>query len=247
MTKLHEQRKMYKYAVIAFVLFLSLVPVYAKGAKDASGKQETAAATDAAGDTAVQERGVKYNSSVNYPFFKTEPELNKQLATITASILKDFNVNFYNDISTFDEIPIGYECVIKAKDVYEDDKNISFLLSVYTFTGGVHGETTLIPINYSKNTKTLLSLKDVVGGTLSQAVLTKLSQESRKLLQEQQKKGVFNSNTEWIEQGTEPSEENFSVWLFKGDHIRIVFQQYQVAPYSEGMPEITIPLSFFKQ
>ena len=237
---------MYKYAVIAFVLFLSLVPVYAKGAKDTSGKEETAAATDAAADMAVQKGGVNYNSRVNYPFFKTEPELNKQLATISENILKDFNANFYSDISVFDEMPIGYECAINAKDVYEDDKNISFLLSVYSYTGGTHGETTLIPVNYSKKTKALLSLKDVIG-SVSEDTLANLSKEARRLLQEKQAQGTLHSDAEWIQKGTEPKEENFAVFCLEQDRIRIVFQQYQVAAYSEGMPEIVVPLSFFKR
>ena len=47
-------------------------------------------------------------------------------------------------------------------------------------------------------------------------------------------------------QGTEPAAENFSVFKLEKDAVRIIFAQYQVAPYSSGMPEITVPRTLFK-
>ena len=43
-----------------------------------------------------------------------------------------------------------------------------------------------------------------------------------------------------IESGTEPKEENFSVFTFTPDKVKIYFAQYQVGPYVIGMPEVEV-------
>jgi len=46
---------------------------------------------------------------------------------------------------------------------------------------------------------------------------------------------------EMINSGTEPKEENFSVFTFTRDRkVKIYFAQYQVGPYAIGMPEVEV-------
>ncbi|MGP1455795.1 MAG: PdaC/SigV domain-containing protein [Treponema sp.] len=240
MLKIYQAK--WKCIIAGCMLLLAGIPVYAAGSKETAGTEEAGVPAD----TAPQNTGMSCRSSVNYPFFSAEPALNMHLAKLTGDVLKQFNENFYAGIAAETTMPFTHECTISARNVYENDNTISLLLSVYSYTGGAHGETTLIPVNYSKNTKALLSLKDVIG-SVSEDTLMNLSQEARRLLQEQQAQGVFHASAEWIHDGTEPKEENFAVFCLEQDRIRIVFRQYQVAAYSEGMPEIVVPLSFFKR
>ena len=76
--------------------------------------------------------------------------------------------------------------------------------------------------------------------------LAALSTEARKQLNDQVKKQTFVSDEDWINKGTEPSKENFSVFKLEKNAVRIIFSQYQVGPYASGMPEIVVPRSLFK-
>ena len=43
-----------------------------------------------------------------------------------------------------------------------------------------------------------------------------------------------------IEDGTQPKEENFSVFTFTPTTVTLYFGQYQVGPYVLGMPEVEL-------
>ena len=73
-----------------------------------------------------------------------------------------------------------------------------------------------------------------------------MSTEARKQLSAQVKKGKLTSSDDWITQGTEPTQENFDLFKLEKNSVRFVFEQYQVAPYASGMPEIVVPLTLFK-
>lgn len=45
-----------------------------------------------------------------------------------------------------------------------------------------------------------------------------------------------------VESGTEPEESNFKVFLLDNDGIILYFEPYQVAPWSEGVITMRIPL-----
>ena len=157
--------------------------------------------------------------------------------------LEAFNNEFFS--AEAPAYPQAFEFDMDSSPVYEDANHISFLLNVYQFTGGAHGTTSLIPVTYSKQTKKLLSLEEAVQPTRKDW-LSALSTEARKQLNDQVKKQTFVSDEDWINKGTEPSKENFSVFKLEKNAVRIIFSQYQVGPYSSGMPEIVVPRSLFK-
>ncbi|MEL3905466.1 MAG: DUF4163 domain-containing protein [Treponema sp.] len=196
-------------------------------------------------DTKVHQEnpGIQYEVKIGYPVFEKEPLLSAQVAEIVQQTLNNFNKDFFSaNIPLYQQ---GFECIISNTAVYEDIHHISFLLKIYQYSGGAHGITTLIPVTFSKQTKKLLSLKEAVQPA-KKNWLSSLSAEARRLLNEQVTKGSFSSNQSWIEKGTEPDQENFAVFTLEKDAVRIIFSQYQVGPYSSGMPEIVLPRTFFK-
>ena len=187
--------------------------------------------------------GMMYEVKLNYPRF-SEPALDSYVDKIVQQTLKSFNKKAFPANATPDFQSMM--CTIEAGSAYIDDMYISFLLTVYQYeTGGPHGSTTLIPITYSKKNKKMLSLKEAIK-PVRKDWLSALSAEARRLLNAQRDNGTLLSDSEWIERGTEAKEQNFSVFKLEKDAIRIIFPQYQVAPYSSGMPEIVIPYTFFK-
>lgn len=223
----NSQRTFRIISVIGFILMACCLPLaaYAKDNRKDSKK------------------GINYDAEIDYPLFESEPQLTAQIADIVRKTLEDFNKTFFSVEASVN--PQVFEFDIKNSSVYEDATHISFLLKVYQFTGGAHGMTTLIPITYSKQTKKLLSLEEALQPA-KKDWLSALSTEARNQLKKQMQKGKLASDDNWITKGTEPAAENFSVFKLEKDSVRITFSQYQVGPYSSGMPEIVIPRSLFK-
>ena len=217
-------------STFALILMLCCLPlaVYANAKKD---------------NDKGRKQGISYEADIDYPVFEKEPLLNAQVSDIVQKTLEAFNSEFFSA-----EVPVypqSFEFDIYSSSVYEDANHISFLLNVYQFTGGAHGSTSLIPITYSKQTKKLLSLEEAVQPTRKDW-LSALSTEARKQLNDQVKKQTFVSDEDWVNKGTEPVKENFSVFKLEKNSVRIIFSQYQVGPYSSGMPEIVVPRTLFK-
>lgn len=217
-------------STFGLMLMLCCLPfaVYAKDKKD-NGKDK--------------KQGISYEADIDYPVFEKEQLLNAQVSDIVQKNLEAFNNEFFS--AEAPAYPQAFEFDMDSSSVYEDANHISFLLNVYQFTGGAHGTTSLIPVTYSKQTKKLLSLEEAVQPTRKDW-LSVLSTEARKQLNDQVKKQTFVSDEDWINKGTEPSKENFSVFKLEKNAVRIIFSQYQVGPYSSGMPEIVVPRSLFK-
>lgn len=228
------------YCKIAiFLLYtaaLAVIPLSAQPKKDVDTGKKNA------------HPGLAYTSSLNYPLFPHEPGLNTRIAALAYELytnqLKDA-LEMSAAISEESGV-MNRENIVGYDTVYEDDSVISFLLNGYLYTGGAHGLTTLVPVTYSKKTQKLLTLKEVFTDA-PENWLERISEESRRQLEAALKKGTLASNTEWITTGTEPTAENFTVFVVEKDIVRIIFAQYQVAPYSSGMPEVQIPTHFFKK
>ena len=214
-------------ATVGFILALCCLActVYAKD-KDKNKKQ-----------------GISYEADIDYPVFEKEPLLNAQVSDVVQKALEAFNSEFFSAEASAYPQSVAFD--IDSGSVYEDATHISFLLTVYQYTGGAHGTTTLIPITYSKQTKKLLSLEEALQPT-KKDWLAALSTEARKQLKDQVQKKTFTSDEDWINRGTEPTQENFEVFKLEKNSVRIIFSQYQVGPYSSGMPEIVVPRSLFK-
>ncbi len=223
-----------KLTVTMLVLYASFSPLIADGDADITGGA-----------------AFKYSSEINYPFFQNEPQLNNLLNKKVAHIAMQFQKEAL--AVEDDEAPYFHELKIIPSDIYHNEKVISFFLFSHEYTGGAHGMVYLIPFNYNKKTKKLMSLKEVFksAGTLPENWLIKISDEARRqLLEELVQSSVLPDEDwikEWIYRGTEPIEENFSAFTIEDDRIRIVFGPYQVAGFAAGMPEITLPLNFFQQ
>ena len=190
-----------------------------------------------------RKQGISYKVTIDYPVFEKELLLNAQISDIAQKCLEAFNNDFFS--AEAPAYPQIFEFDIDNSSIYEDASHISFLLNIYQFTGGAHGSTSLIPITYSKQTKKLLSLEEAVQPARKDW-LAVLSAEARKQLNAQVQKQTFVSDEDWINKGTEPAKENFAVFKLEKNSVRIIFSQYQVGPYSSGMPEIVVPRILFK-
>jgi hypothetical protein len=130
---------------------------------------------------------------------------------------------------------------------------ISFILRSSGFSGGAHGYENYVSFNYDVENKTELEIGDLFSTDFD--YLNYLSVSSREILEKRfaliNEEDKLNYSPEAlqeytdsiiasIEEGTGPEKENFSIFTFLPNKIKIYFAQYQVGPYVIGMPEIEV-------
>lgn len=138
--------------------------------------------------------------------------------------------------------------------VQSNSSYISFILNYGAFTGGAHGYEVKKSYNYDLENNRYLTLADIYK---DDDYLNKLSQISRQILKEQHAiisdedransdkvavEDYLENINNSIDSGTEPIEDNFKIFTFDEDSIKIYFAQYQVGPYVMGMPEVEISI-----
>lgn len=205
---------------------------------------------------------------VKYPYFKNaSKEFNLRIENLIKDKMdEDSKTSKDNWLSRFktqvagDNIP---EIPTSEKDklsffsdftiIQSNSTYISFILKYGGFSGGAHGYENNVSFNYSVKNKKDIELKDLFPN--NPEYLTFLSTKSREYLKnkfavvtEEDKKDsdrdalkeYLDNMNSMIDSGTEPVVENFSIFTFTPDKIKIYFEQYQVGPYVIGMPEIEI-------
>lgn len=137
--------------------------------------------------------------------------------------------------------------------VQSNSTYISFVLKYGGFSGGAHGYENIFSYNYKVDTGENIKLDYLFQdnpqylttiSNISREYLKKrfavISEEDKKNSDPEALKEYVNNMVSMIEEGTKPIEENFSVFTFTPDKIKIYFSQYQVGPYVIGMPEVEI-------
>lgn len=107
----------------------------------------------------------------------------------------------------------------------------SFILTVYTYTGGAHGNTTYQTYLFDTSTEKILTLSDLF---TSDAYLSRLSDLTAKKLHAQEA-----ADFAWFDDGLAPRLENFSNFSVDEQGITFYFPPYQVAAYAYG-PQKTL-------
>lgn len=121
-----------------------------------------------------------------------------------------------------------YDFTVSTK-VATSTNTVTYIIEVYSFTGGAHGGTEVGTFTYDKEGK-FVTLDSVLEGDY----LTTLSALSRKYFYD-----ILGESS--LKSGTEPKQENFSSWYLTQANIIFIFGQYSVGPYSFGIQEFSIP------
>lgn len=115
---------------------------------------------------------------------------------------------------------------------------LSLYYDQYFFTGGAHGSTTRYSNTWDTSSESILMLKDFFPGNANykqdiiQAINLYISKEK-----ESGDSSYYDDYKQNV--ASEFNENNFYI-IPEG--IVVYFQQYQIAPYSSGIPEFLIPV-----
>lgn len=138
-----------------------------------------------------------------------------------------------------------YPMSVDTKIVRNDTKVISLVVSIDEYAGGAHGQHTILTFNYDVVAGKPITIADLAQGDAR--FLEKLSLKSRALLLPQLALAGNMEQSEvhqgMLNDGTEPFEENFSVFTIPNDtQVTFYFDEYQVAAYVFGPQQITVDL-----
>lgn len=118
-----------------------------------------------------------------------------------------FNISFYNHLLS--------DRVISTELVYD-----------YFLHQAAHPNKFFQTFNYSVKENKLIHLSDMFTDV---NYLETVSKQTRRVLID-----AGAAPEEWIRQGTQAIESNFEDWCIKENKLVIIFENYQVAPYSMG-------------
>ncbi|MFA6251437.1 MAG: DUF3298 domain-containing protein [Candidatus Paceibacterota bacterium] len=205
---------------------------------------------------------------VKYPYFKNaDVSFNANVETFVKNKMDEHVKNSadswqarYNTQVRGDNIPKvpattddKFSFISDFTIIQSNSSYISFVLNYGGFSGGAHGYENKVSFSYDVKNKKVIELEDLF--TNNPDYLTYLSEQSREILKKEfatvSEEDRKNSDPEaikeyvdnivsMIQEGTEPKAENFSVFTFTPEKIKIYFAQYQVGPYVIGMPTVEV-------
>lgn len=181
----------------------------------------------------------KYKIKAYYPYTSYNV-LNKNIEEKINSIVKEFKKGSRNHIENqYYTLDINY-------DKYEYKNYISYVFHISNYLGGAHPDNKIWTIIYDKDNNRIIDINTLI--MKNSGILSLLSKESKKeLLNDSRFK---NSNDKFVEDmmsdGTRPKAKSFKNFAFTDKGLLLFFEPYQVAPYSYGEFEITIPYKNLK-
>ena len=119
----------------------------------------------------------------------------------------------------------------------------SFMLDIYYFSGGAHGQDQIFAFNYDLQNQKEITIVDFLAGQDNLEKLAKIAQERITAQLESSGLPVNDSLKQMVQSGTESKPENYRNFTFGNGKLSVYFEQYQAAPGSEG----TIKIDFYKK
>ena len=195
-------------------------------------------------DGKIEKKLEKCKVSITYPIIKdysdkkSQEKINGIFLDYARKLDKEFLDTYEKEKKDIDaerkwDLTAIYEAKEKSGDV------VCVVMFSGEYTGGAHPNPSLETFVYSLSKAKLYSLKDMFKS--DSKYLEKISQFCSKEITARK-----ISDEKWIKEGTQPKEENYQFFYLNKKGLVIIFPQYQVAPYSEGNQEVTIPYDDLK-
>jgi len=195
-------------------------------------------------DATIFEDSDKYKIDIKYPEFsgvENAEALNKMIKDKfqeRADTFKtDADQNAIAEVGAPSELQVGYEEVFFTGNA----ASLKFG-TLYYIAGMAHPNSYSESLNYDFKNNKEISLADLfTPGTDYLAELSSISRGALKTQIEQIDPGYYSES--FVNPGTEPKEENFSVFNFDKDKLIVTFNPYQVGPWVLGEQLVQIPFS----
>ncbi len=224
--------------IIAYMLMRgSEVMVVNDSVKDTTPSASGAWPSEEVRQERVQDSGRGYTITAVYPIAESMP-VSDYFRTFIDGSIRQFKEDtaWVADIENPDDNGVSLDITYtRVKGVTAD--NYIFLLAMYT--GGAHG---------LQATKTFTFTPD--GTPVTVAMLFTNGVEGLNTIAPLVQKELMTrgfEDSDWIKDGAAPLEQNYKNFVVDDNGLTVMFDPYQVAPYSAGLQKVTIPLSAFKK
>lgn len=148
---------------------------------------------------------------------------------------------------------------VRVATLVNTDPWISFQIDRYTYTGGAHGNTARIGATFDRRTGERVSLETALSVTPA-AVPEVVAEGVRRLLAQQRADSwLFEASEERMRafvkaspaqraelwRGGDVGFSTSTTFVLVPHGVKLIFQQYEIAPYAAGILEVTVPSSAF--
>jgi hypothetical protein len=184
----------------------------------------------------VHEQNAHYTIDAVYP--KTNSDA---ITTYFKNYVDDQIAQFKDDTSWVNDTPSAADSLLTLDISYTSAPSAlvqNYIFSVNSYTGGAHGMQVRKTFSFNKEGQLLTVSSLFKNGLDGLSTFAALAQ--KELLK---REGAQES---WITDGAGAKEENYQSFVVMDTGVKVLFDPYQVAPYSDGSIDITIPLSSFK-
>lgn len=152
--------------------------------------------------------------------------------SITAQSVEEsidvFNNEYLKFKTDFPDSPIVWEAQIDGEVSYQSESVISIAITNYMNTGGAHGNLII----------TFLNFNPLTGDTISNKNLFSDFSSFEELAKTHFYKEIANNKEDYFEPDNFTLPANIG---FDDDGLILLFNTYEIAPYSSGITEIHIP------
>ncbi len=144
----------------------------------------------------------------------------------------------YNVSNNYPFFP--YEFVVNYSVTYNQNSIISLYFDKYVYAGGAHGTTERVSRTWNMQNGTLITLCNLLHNDCSSVILI------LKDIVHQIESQISSGTGSYFENYASLVIENFNFEQFYlvDDNIAIYFQQYDIAPYSSGLPVFLLNNNF---
>ncbi|OQA21424.1 MAG: Peptidoglycan-N-acetylmuramic acid deacetylase PdaC [Actinobacteria bacterium ADurb.Bin346] len=115
----------------------------------------------------------------------------------------------------------------------------------YYFTGGAHGNSFNVMLNYDLKNYSKIELKNIFKPGFD--YVSFISDYCIEDVKSQNRQMGFEPDEKWIKEGASANEENFRNFVLNDDELIIIFDPYEVAPYAAGSVFVKIPFDRFRE
>lgn len=200
-------------------------------------------------DQKITDNTKPFKIDVTYPYVENFEEFNKAVRDFVDKEVSSFKENVLaNDAAMKEFDPEGYakdpriyDLIITYSKGLSDPNTISTVMDIYNFTGGAHGASYSVAINFDPKTKKEIKLADLFPGQAD--YLKKVSDFCIADLTKQMNKKAegFDWDKSWLNTGAGPVEQNYKTFLINKENIIIYFDPYAVGPWSFGDFKVIMP------
>lgn len=187
-------------------------------------------------DIKIKENDKYYEINAVYP--KTQSD---SISLYFKNYIEEQITQFKDDTSWINEIEsdTNTKLTLDIKyDFIESSNAQNYVFSTYSYTGGAHGLQIRKTFSFNQE-----------GQLLTISNLFKNGFDGLKTFSVLVQKELLNKeevNPEWVKDGAAPKDENYKSFIVTDTGVKILFDPYQVAPYSAGNIDIAIPIKDFR-